>query len=174
MRKNIPDVGKELFPRGEGRKMATVLKLEDLAESAGERCADFLKEQYNSPRAKRIARDLQCSPVTAQKFLDGKLPGNKHLFRLAARFGLPFIEYIYAPAVGWHGTEAMKAELEETRRRSAEIERRLNELQGSSSSDPEGGHMRDRIPMLPSGSSLPETGRVSSSDARSSFSGDED
>lgn len=159
-----------------GGKMATVLKLEDLREDAGQRCAEFLRAHYKSPLQKNIANDLRCEPRTAKDWLNGKLPGSTHLLGLFCRFGQPFYDYVVGPAVGWHGEQAMREELEKSIRRTEELTRRL-ELHGVPPRTVEGegpalaGSSIDQRPMA---LRLPELSDRASSDSRSSFRKDEE
>ena len=89
----------------------------------GSRVAYWMRQVYMRDAAKLMARDFQCSPHTAKKWLLGEQPSNKHLNMMAQRWGKAFLAFIYEPIVGPWRDYAMDAELDDLKARIAAIER---------------------------------------------------
>ena len=89
----------------------------------GNRVASWMRQAYPRDAAKLAARDFECSPHTAKKWLLGERPANKHLDMMAKRWGKAFVAFIYEPIVGPWRHYAMDQELEDLKSRIAAIER---------------------------------------------------
>jgi transcriptional regulator with XRE-family HTH domain len=62
----------------------------------GPRCASWLKEVYPANRGKLIARDFRVSESTVWRWLAGEAPTVRVLEEMAAKWGRPFLEYVFA------------------------------------------------------------------------------
>ena len=74
----------------------------------GERVAFWHKLLYPDHRAKRMARDYDVSVPTAERWLAGALPPQKHFTRMVKRFGERFTQFVYEPV--WRSPEELAAE----------------------------------------------------------------
>lgn len=69
----------------------------------GQRWAAALKRRYDGRNArKRIARDFEVAPRTAESWLCGQVPMVRHMSRAAGLFGMVIIAEILAPDSRWH------------------------------------------------------------------------
>ena len=98
------------------------LKMHAVTMEVGSRVAYWARQIYARDAAKLLARDFQCSPHTAKKWLLGEQPSNKHLNMMAQRWGKAFLAFIYEPIVGPWRDYAMDAELDDLKARIAAIE----------------------------------------------------
>lgn len=80
--------------------------------AVGERVAAWLRQVYPDARAKRIARDFGCDERTAQGWLAGAAPANKHWHGMVARWGQRFLAFVYQPHFDWAEQARLDAELE--------------------------------------------------------------
>lgn len=71
-----------------------------IVDGIGGRIAAWLKRIYPRNGAKLAAQDFDVSPHTTRRWFEGKLPENKHLALMQARWGKPFIAFITEPVVG--------------------------------------------------------------------------
>lgn len=94
----------------------------EITAEMGQRVSLWLRRAYPSAGAKRIARDLDASPHTARRWLEGALPENRHLAAMASRWGRRFLAWVYEPAIGPAADFALDDELQELRRRLARLE----------------------------------------------------
>jgi hypothetical protein len=69
-------------------------------QDVGARLATHLRVTYQSHAAKRIAADFDVEEVTARGWLKGRMPVSRHLTRMVARWGKPFLDFLYAPVLG--------------------------------------------------------------------------
>lgn len=69
----------------------------DLHEATGYAVAGFCREKYPRHTAKRVARDVDCEPATAKRWLQGHLPGSKHLLTMIQRWGPEFLVILLEP-----------------------------------------------------------------------------
>ena len=85
----------------------------------------WLKEKYarDAAKAKRVARDFEASPNTAEKWLGGCMPSNKHMAMMVKRWGMAFLAHAYEPLLRpWRHT-TMDQELTALRQAVDAIER---------------------------------------------------
>jgi hypothetical protein len=61
----------------------------------GDRCAIWLRAGYKINRGKSVARDFNVSENTAWLWMSGKTPSVWHLEAMVAKWGRPFLEYIF-------------------------------------------------------------------------------
>ena len=77
------------------RKMTAV----DLSTAVGDRARQWLRQRYERDAAKRIARDFNVGQRTAETWLAGAKPADRHLWAMVARWGRPFLDWISMPAL---------------------------------------------------------------------------
>jgi len=105
-------------------------------QEVGLRCATFLRDAYLPPaRAKKIARDVGCSPATAKDWLAGKPPGTPHMLALMLRWRERFTGYVFGPALGWDGYDGAMRRIEDLRREADRLARDLQQLRTASRSE---------------------------------------
>lgn len=64
------------------------------------RLATYLRRQYADGHAtKRLARDIECAPKTAENILNGCWPNSRHWAAIARRFGSDVLEAVFAPEI---------------------------------------------------------------------------
>ncbi|MHB2165657.1 hypothetical protein [Alsobacter sp. R-9] len=95
----------------------------------GPRCATWLKELYPNHRGKLIARDFDVSESTVWRWLAGEAPTVRILEEMSARWGRPFLEYVFAGQDGPAGDDlqrliAIRAELDRREEAAREEEKR--------------------------------------------------
>lgn len=68
----------------------------------GARRAAWLRDTayVGAHKAKRVQGDWDCSLATAERWLAGEMPGNAQLEREMRRWGRPYVEFLFAPALG--------------------------------------------------------------------------
>lgn len=65
-----------------------------------DRLARYLREQYAEGHAtKRLARDIDCTPKTAENLLNGCWPNSRHWAAIARRFGADVLDAVFAPEI---------------------------------------------------------------------------
>ncbi len=91
----------------------------------GPRCATWLREVYPANRGKLIARDFGVSESTVWRWLAGEAPTVRVLEEMAARWGRPFLGYVFDDPGGSSGEnlERLIAIREELDRREKEAAR---------------------------------------------------
>lgn len=106
-----------------------------LAALVGQRLAAWLKQAYPlTAKAKRVAADFGVDERTAQGWLTGALPKNKHMLAMKARYGWKFVAFIYEP-FDWAGKAELRARLDALDRELVETRRLLRETQASGGAD---------------------------------------
>ena len=63
------------------------------------RLSDFLGARYPRDRAKRLARDIDSDPRTAENILNGHWPSAKHWQGIVRTFGRDVLEAVFAPDI---------------------------------------------------------------------------
>lgn len=64
------------------------------------RLAGYLRQQYTEGHAtKRLARDIECTPKTAENILNGCWPNSRHWAAIARRFGADVLDAVFAPEI---------------------------------------------------------------------------
>lgn len=98
----------------------------------GPRCATWLKEVYPANRGKLIARDFRVSQSTVWRWLAGEAPTVRALEEMGAKWGRPFLEYVFAGSAGPAGDDLQRltAIRDELDRREAEAKARAKEVEG--------------------------------------------
>lgn len=98
-------------------------------DDTGQRIAGILRGEYPRNREKLIARDFDVSPRTARGWLSGRLPQNKHLLMMAARWKEKFLAVVFGPLVGdeWAEELELRAELRELDARLARLRKRVGQ-----------------------------------------------
>lgn len=105
-----------------------------LAALVGQRLAAWLRQAYGDSKAKRIANDFGVDERTAQGWLSGTLPRNKHMLAMKKAWGWRFIAFIYQP-FDWAGKADLRARLDDLDKSLAETRRLLRETQAGGGSD---------------------------------------
>ncbi|MCZ8102307.1 MAG: hypothetical protein O9972_30995 [Burkholderiales bacterium] len=97
----------------------------------GPRCATWLKEVYPANRGKLIARDFRVSESTAWRWLAGEAPTVRVLEEMGAKWGRPFLNYVFAGSAGPAGDDLQRlmAIRDELDRREAEAKARAKEVE---------------------------------------------
>lgn len=78
----------------------TMTALDHTHDDVGARLAAHLRVTYQAHAAKRIAADFDVEQVTARGWLKGRMPVSRHMTRMVARWGKPFLDFLYAPVLG--------------------------------------------------------------------------
>ncbi|MBG7616499.1 hypothetical protein IWC96_14570 [Brevundimonas sp. BAL450] len=64
------------------------------------RLARYLRTQYADGHAiKRLAREIDCTPKTAENILSGSWPSSRHWAAIARRFGNDVLNAVFAPEI---------------------------------------------------------------------------
>ncbi|HEV7352563.1 MAG TPA: hypothetical protein VGN74_05480 [Brevundimonas sp.] len=64
------------------------------------RLALYLRRQYADGHAvKRLARDIECTPKTAENIIGGCWPNSRHWAAIARRFGADVLDAVFAPEI---------------------------------------------------------------------------
>lgn len=63
------------------------------------RLSDFLGARYTRDRAKRLARDIDSDPRTAENILNGHWPSAKHWQGIVRVFGRDVLDAVFAPDI---------------------------------------------------------------------------
>ena len=97
----------------------------------GPRCAIWLKEIYPANRGKLIARDFRVSESTVWRWLAGEAPTVRALEEMGAKWGRPFLEYVFAGSAGPAGDDLQRLIVirDELDRREAEAKARAKEVE---------------------------------------------
>jgi hypothetical protein len=68
----------------------------------GARRAAWLRDTayVGNDKSKRMQADWDVSHATAERWLAGEMPGNAQLERELRRWGRPYVEFLFAPALG--------------------------------------------------------------------------
>ena len=65
-----------------------------------DRLARYLRDEYAGSHAtKRLARDIECTPKTAENILNGCWPNSRHWAAIARRFGADVLDAVFAPEI---------------------------------------------------------------------------
>lgn len=99
----------------------------DVAAQMGTRVAEWLRREYPDAAAKRIARDLDASPHTTRRWLEGALPESRHLAAMARRWGGRFLAFVYAPAIDADALLSAQADVRDIRLQLDRLEARLGQ-----------------------------------------------
>jgi transposase-like protein len=92
------------------------------SEAVGRRWSNALRQRYPGQHAaKRIARDFDVTPSTAESWLGGQSPYARHFVKAAALFGPAILFDVLAPGL------AAPSE-DDTRRALAEVKGELDRL----------------------------------------------
>lgn len=72
---------------------------EDSRSQVGHRVALFLRQPSFHRPIKQWARDFDVAPATVRSWLDGNNPQMKHFSMMVAKWGWPFLEFIFHPVL---------------------------------------------------------------------------
>lgn len=102
------------------------MNAEAISAESGQRLAYQLRQIYGTNAEKKIQRDWGVAGSTARGWLAGKLPANKYLVAMCARYGKGFAAFVLTPCGDWTNEwaweakiEAMQAEMDELRKEIA-------------------------------------------------------
>lgn len=92
------------------------------------RLARYLRKQYADGHAtKRLAREIDCAPKTAENILNGCWPNSRHWAAIARRFGADVLEAVFAPEIDATAAR-LEAEIAELERELAEKRHRKHSI----------------------------------------------
>lgn len=94
----------------------------------GECVAAWLRQWRPSDTAKHAAVAFDVAVVTAKGWLAGRRPSNEHLDRMIARFGRPFVAFVYQPICPDLAEDALAAEFAELSGRLADLKAKIEDL----------------------------------------------
>ena len=104
-----------------------------LAPEVGKRVATFFRREYPRNTAKELAREYDCAPDTAKKWLSGQCPSTEHLLAMWLRHKARFAAFVFPDIDEQTAGLAKLAENQERLRR--EHERLLKAYEDAFSED---------------------------------------
>lgn len=109
------------------------------------RLALYLRRQYADGHAvKRLARDIECTPKTAENIISGCWPNSRHWAAIARRFGADVLEAVFAPEIDdtvarlEAEVAALERALDEKRAAARQVAGRRARVEGRMVAGPEG------------------------------------
>lgn len=101
------------------------------------RLSTFLRQRFPADGAKRLAREIDCDPRTAESILLGHWPNAQNWRGIARAFGRDVLAAVFEPDIN-PVLARLTAEERQLEERLNEIRARRQQVQGADESDPGG------------------------------------